>query len=196
MQCSWARWLWEFVGCVEQAQRCARHSQRHVMDRLESHTGTQVARMHTHSVGDSSNRPENASAMPNLPARDSKPHIRSQNGPGTKQMRRTHAHMHWALQLGNLNEPANMSVTQDILARSAISCTEGPNRLESPTDACTRMQSVADDSRRPTDNLERVRRSQNGCKKSSLPAKSRKTHPEKPKQLRNRVSASSGRTHA
>ena len=52
-----------------------------------------------------------------------------------------------------------------------------PKRLESPTDvseACTHTLSVADDSRRPTDMPERVRKSQDDCKKSNLPAASPK----------------------
>ena len=83
------------------------------MDRIESHTGTQMARMHVHGVGDSSNRPENASAMPNLPARGSKPHIGEPKWSGDQ----TDASDTCTYALGiasNLNEPANMSVTQDI----------------------------------------------------------------------------------
>ena len=43
----------------------------------------------------------------------------------------------------------------------------------------------ADELRRPTDNLEHVSKSQNGCKKSKLPAKPLKTHPEEPEKLGN-----------
>ena len=73
-----------------------------------------------------------------------------------------------------------------------------PNRLEcqtDPSDACTHMQRVADESREPTDNLEHVRRSQNGCKKSNLPAKPLRTHPEEPKRPGNQADPSSGRMH-
>ena len=73
-----------------------------------------------------------------------------------------------------------------------------PNRLKSPTDTsdvCTWMQRVADDLRRPIGNSERVRRSQNGCKRLNLPAKSLKTRPEEPKRPGNHLDALSGCTH-
>ena len=92
------------------------------MDGLESHAGTQTARIHVQDVGNKSNK------------------------------------------------SANTSVTPDLPANGAVPQGEGPNRLESPTDAsdaCTRMQSVADELRRPTGNSERVRRFQNSCKKSN-----------------------------
>ena len=76
--------------------------------------------------------------------------------------------------------------------RGAVLQGEEPNRLESLMDAsdvCTRVQRVADESREPTDDLERVRRSQNGCKRLNLPAKSLKTHPEEPKRPGNRADA-------
>ena len=96
------------------------------------------------------------------------------------------------------SRPENTSVTLDLPASGAEPCIGEPKWPRDQTDAldvCTCMQSDADDSRRPTGNLERVRRSQNGCKKSNLPAKSLKTRPEKPKRPGNRVNASSGRTH-
>ena len=96
------------------------------------------------------------------------------------------------------NEPANTSVTADLPANGAEPCIGEPNRLENPTDtsdAWTRMQRISDDSRRPTDNLERIRRSQNGCKRSNLPAKSLKSCPEEPRKPENCPDASSGRTH-
>ena len=119
-------------------------------DRLESHAGTQTARIHVQDIRNKSNK------------------------------------------------SANMSITPDLPARGAEPCIGVPNRLECPTDAsdaCTWMQSDADDSIRPTDNLERVRRSQNGCKRSNLPAKSLKPRPEEPRKPGNRADASSGRTH-
>ena len=76
--------------------------------------------------------------------------------------------------MSNLTRPENMSVTQDLPARGAEPRMGEPNRLKNPTDACTHMQRVADDSRRPTDKLECIRKSQNGCKKLNLPAKSLK----------------------
>ena len=54
---------------------------------------------------------------------------------------------------------------------------------------------VADESRSPTDNLECVRRSQNGCKRSNLPAKSPKLRPEELEKPSNQADASSGCTH-
>ena len=92
-------------------------------DGLESHAGTQTARIHVQDVGNKSNKPENTSITRDLPANGAEPRAGE------------------------------------------------PNRLRSPTDAsdaCTRMQSDADESRRPIGNLERVRRSQNGCKKVKL----------------------------
>ena len=105
------------------------------------------------------------------------------------------AHVHVQVVADKSTSSANVSVTsvtQDLPARGAVLQGEGPNRLESPTDvsdACTRMQRVMDDSRRPTDDLERIRRSQNGCKKSNLPVKLLKTHPEEPKRPGNRADA-------
>ena len=96
------------------------------------------------------------------------------------------------------NKPANMSVTQDLPASGTELCMGEPNRLERQTDTsdtCTRMQRVAHDSRKPTDKLERVRKSQNGCKKSNLPAKSLKTRPEEPEKPGNHADASNGRVH-
>ena len=96
------------------------------------------------------------------------------------------------------NKPANASVKLDLPARGAEPCVGEPNRLECPTDAsdvCTCVQSDVDDSRRPTNNSERVRRSQNSCKKSSSPAKPLKMCPEEPKKPGSRVDASSGCTH-
>ena len=96
------------------------------------------------------------------------------------------------------NKPANTSVTADLPANGTEPCIGVPNGLESPadaSDACTRMQWVADESREPTDDLEHVRRSQNGCKRSNLPAKPLRTRPEKPEKRGNRADASSGCTH-
>ena len=108
------------------------------------------------------------------------------------------AHVH-VQDVGNkLNIPENTSVTQNLPANGTKPCIGEPKRLESPTDASdayTRMQRVADDSRRPTDDLERVRKSQKGCKRSNLPAKPLKSCPEEPKRPGNRADASSGRTH-
>ena len=74
--------------------------------------------------------------------------------------------------MSNLTRPENISVTQDLPARGAEPRMGKPNRLENPTDACTYMQRVVDDSRRPTDKLEHIRKSQNSCKKLNLSAKS------------------------
>ena len=96
------------------------------------------------------------------------------------------------------NIPANTSVMQNLPARGAVLQGEGPNRLESPmdaSDACTRMQRVVDDSRRPTNNLEHVRKSQNGCKRSNLPAKSLKTRSEELERPGDHADASSECTH-
>ena len=91
-----------------------------------------------------------------------------------------------------------MSVTQDLPANGAELCMGEPNRLESLTDvsdACTCMQRVVDDLRRPTDDLECVRKSQKGCKRLNLPAKSLKTRPEELERPGNCPDASSGHTH-
>ena len=57
------------------------------------------------------------------------------------------------------------------------------------------MQWVADMSRWPKDNSECIRRSQNDCKKSHLPAKSLKMRPEKPEKPGNQADALSGCIH-
>ena len=96
------------------------------------------------------------------------------------------------------NMPENVSVKLDLPARGAEPCVGEPNRLECPmdtSDVCTWMQSDVDDSRRPTDDLEHIRKSRNTCKKPNLPAKSLKTRPEEPEKPGNRADASSGRTH-
>ena len=83
------------------------------------------------------------------------------------------------------NKPANMSVMRDLPANGTEPCIGVPNRLECQADtldACTCMQGNADDSIRPTDNLECVRRSQNGCKRLNLPAKPLKSCPEEPRK--------------
>ena len=90
------------------------------------------------------------------------------------------------------NEPENTLITADLPANGAELCIGVPNRLKSQTDtldACTCMQSNADGSRRPTDNSERIRKSQNGCKKLNSPAKPLKTRPEEPRKPRNRADA-------
>ena len=64
------------------------------------------------------------------------------------------------------NKPMDTSVTPDLPANGTEPCIGVPNRLESPADApdaCTHMQSIADESRSPTDDLECVRKSRNGC---------------------------------
>ena len=96
------------------------------------------------------------------------------------------------------NTSANVSVKLDLPANGAEPCIGEPKWPRDPTDAsdaCTCMQSDADDSRRPTGNLEHIRRSQNGCKKSSSPAKPLKSHPEEPRKPRNGADALSGCTH-
>ena len=155
--------------------------------------------MHTNMAGDTQKRVSTGPADPkpqDLPIRRTKPCQDEADGlescPGT-QTARIHVQ-----DVGNkLNKPENTSVTRDLPVNGAKLCIGVPNKLESPTDAsdaCTRMQSVADDSRRPIGNLERVRKSQNGCKRSNLPVKSLKTRPEEPRKPSDRADALSGRT--
>ena len=162
---------------------------------------TQSVAKHVNTAGDTqkhvSTRTE-GTKPPDLLTRSTRP-----RRDGTDRLE-SHAGMQTARihvqDVGNkLNKPENTSVTRDLPVNGAKLCIGAPNKLKSPadaSDACTRMQSVADGSRRPADNLECVRRSQNGCKKSNLPAKSLKTRPEEPKRPGNRADASSGRTHA
>ena len=171
-------------------------------DKVESrsHAGMPNMRIHVNTAGDTqrhvSTRPGDTKA-PNLPTGSTKPCRDGMDGlesyPGM-QTARVHAQ-----DVGKkLNIPANASVMQNLPANGAGPRMGGPNRLESlsdASDACTWMQRVVDDSREPTDNLERVRRSQNGCKRSNLPAKPLKTRPEEPKEPGNLADASSGRTH-
>ena len=156
--------------------------------------------IHANTAGDTQKRVSTrteGTKPPDLPTGCTKPRRDGTDG------LESHAHTQTARihvqDVGNeSNEPANTSVTADLPANGAKPCIGVPNRLESLTDAsdtCTRMQRVVDDSRRPTDKLERVRRSQNGCKRLNLPAESLKTRPEEPKRPGNRADASSGRTH-
>ena len=89
-------------------------------------------------------------------------------------------------------------VRHDLPTRCAELRVGEPKKLESPTDAldaCTRTQSISDDSIRPTDNSKRIRIPQNICKKSNLPARSQEPHPRKPQRLRNDADASGTGMH-
>ena len=156
--------------------------------------------MHANMAGDTQRRistctegtkPQDLPTGSTTPRQDGTDELESDTGMQT-------ARIHVQDVANKLNKPANTSVTADLPARGAVPQGNGLNRLESQMDAlnaCTWMQSDADESREPTDDLEHVRRSQNGCKRSNLPAKPLKTRPEEPEKPGNHADASSGRTH-
>ena len=175
------------------AQRCDKVESR-------SHAGMPNMRIHVNTAGDMQRHVSTClgdAKPPDLPTRSARPCRDGTDGLESHvdtQMARIHAQ-----DAGNKSDTsANVSVKSGLPVNGTKPCIGVPNRLERPTDAsdaCTCMQSVADESREPTDNLERVRISQNGCKTSNLPAKSLKTRPEESKRPGNRTDASSGRTH-
>ena len=139
-----------------------------------------------------STRPEDTKA-PDLPTGSTR------SCPDETDRLESHAGMQMACihvqDIGNeSNEPENTSVTQNLPANGTELCMGEPNRLEIPMDMLdtyTCMQRVVDNLRRPTDNSECIRKFQNGCKRSNLPAKSLKTRPEEPEKPGNRADASS-----
>ena len=167
---------------------------------LNMRVDTHGIAIHTNTAGDTqksiSIRTEGMKPS-DLPTRSTRPCRDGTNGLESHADTQT-ARIHVQDIANKSNKPANMSVTQDLPASGAELCMGEPNRLERQMDAsdtCTRMQRVAHDSRKPTDKLERVRKSQNGCKKSNLPAKSLKTRPEEPEKPRNHADALNGRMH-
>ena len=149
---------------VPQMQNLPVNAGRHGQAKPRSRAGTPNMQIDTHGVAMHANTAENTQRhvstwptdpqMQDLLARGTKPCRDRTDGlkscPGT-QMARLHVQ-----DVGyKLNKPMDTSVTPDLPANGAEPCIGEPKWLESPTDvsdACTRMQSVADDSIRPTDN--------------------------------------------
>ena len=129
----------------------------------------QRARMHMHGGRNSSRRPKKVVEPLDLPPESRRP-------AWTNWMDSNHANMPNACRQANGNSngsrtSANTSVIPDLPANGAEPRVDDPERLESQTDA-SNAQSVANDSRRPTNKSENVRRHRNDSK--NLPGASPK----------------------
>ena len=98
----------------------------------------------------------------------------------------------------NSNISANMSATSDLPSRGSESRMGEPERLESQTDASdtrTRVQGIANDSRRSGNTSDTVRTPQDNWTKSKLPARSPKIVPREATEARE-PRGCNRRTHA
>ena len=95
--------------------------------------------IHTQGNTGNSNRPENVSAMLNLPARGTKPRMGERERP-RDETNPLDMHARTQSVASDLNTPANVSVTSktpDLPARCVELHVDQPKRFATQTDACT-----------------------------------------------------------
>ena len=108
-------------------------------DGVGSRSGMLRTCIHAQGNTGNSNRPENMSAMPNLPARGTKPRMGEREQPRDET---NPSDMHTRMQsvVSDSNTPANTSVmskTPDLPARCVELHVDQPKRFTTQTDACT-----------------------------------------------------------